>query len=374
MLVALALILSSLVVAIPAAHAQAQTAGEITGQVLDPSKAAISNAVVTATNSANGAVRKAQTDSQGHYALTNLRVGTYTVTVAHEGFQQLKQTGLMLNVATTVTLNLTLTVGAVNQEVLVTSDAPIIDKSDASTGTVLDNQQVGELPINGRDYARFSLLTPGAIFRSNFIADLTFDGLHSVHNQFSIDGIDASRVDQAYMANGFERGARLLTGSLDTIEQFNVQTSDYGAEYGRAAGSYINIATKSGTNVFHGTVYDYFRNNILDARNFFATTGPAPEFRFNDFGGNIGGPIRKEKTFFFLNYEGSRQRIGITGSGTVPSALERREVEATSPQLTPILNMFPIGTSAGPDQFTDFTTTQVSDVREDTGSIRFDQV
>ena len=326
-LVALALILSSLVVATPAAHAQAQTAGEITGQVLDQSKAAISNAAVTATNSATGAVRKAQTDSQGHYALTDLPVGTYSVIVEHEGFQQLTQTGVMLNVATTVTLNSTLTIGPVSQKVVVTSEAPIIDKADASTGTVLDNQEVSELPINGRDYARFSLLTPGAIFRSNYIADLTFNGLHSVHNQFSIDGIDASRVDQPYMANGFERGARLLTGSLDTIEQFNVQTSDYSAEYGRAAGSYINIATKSGTNDFHGTAYDYFRNNILDARNFFATTGPAPEFRFNDFGGNIGGPIRKEKTFFFLNYEGSRQRIGITGSGTVPSALERSEVE-----------------------------------------------
>src|SRR5580692_6535075 len=274
MLVALALILSSLVVAIPAAHAQAQTAGEITGQVLDPSKAAISNAVVTATNSANGAVRKAQTDSQGHYALTDLPVGTYSITVEHEGFQQLKQTGLMLNVATTVTLNLTLAVGAVSQKVVVTSEAPFIDKADASTGTVLDNQEVGELPINGRDYARFSLLTPGAIFRSNFIADLTFEGLHSVHNQFSIDGIDASCVADPFMANGFERGARLLTGSLDTVEQFNVQTSGYSAEYGRAAGSYINIATKSGTNDFHGTAYDYFRNNILDARNFFATIGP----------------------------------------------------------------------------------------------------
>jgi len=375
MLVALALSLLSLGGAIPAALAQAQTAGEITGQVLDPTKAAISDATVTATNSANGAVRKAQTDSQGHYALTNLPVGTYCITVEHEGFQQLKQTGVMLNVAKTVTLNVTLTVGSVKQELVVTSEAPIIDKADASTGTVFDNQEVGELPINGRDYARFSLLTPGAVFRSNYIADLTFDGLHSVHNQFSIDGVDASRVDQPYMANGFERGARLLTGSLDTIEQFNVQTSDYSAEYGRAAGSYINIATKSGTNDFHGTAYDYFRNNILDARNFFAITGRAPEFRFNDFGGNIGGPIRKEKTFFFLNYEGSRQRIGITGSGTVPSALERSEIEATSPQLTPILNMFPIGTSAGPDQFTDnYMTTQVSDVREDTASIRFDQV
>jgi hypothetical protein len=154
------------------------------------------------------------------------------------------------------------------------SETPIIDKADASTGRVLDNEEVGELPINGRDYARFSLLTPGAIFRSNFIADLAFEGLHSVHNQFSIDGIDASCVADPFMANGFERGARLLTGSLDTVEQFNVQTSGYSAEYGRAAGSYINIATKSGTNDFHGTAYDYFRNNILDARNFFATIGP----------------------------------------------------------------------------------------------------
>ena len=124
MRVALAFILSSLVGAMPAAHAQAQTAGEITGQVLDPSKAAISNAAVTATNSATGAVRKAQTDSQGHYALTNLPVGTYSITVEHEGFQQLKQTGVMLNVATTVTLNLTLTLGSVKQEVVVTSEAP----------------------------------------------------------------------------------------------------------------------------------------------------------------------------------------------------------------------------------------------------------
>ena len=253
MRVILAVILSSLFGATPAAHAQAQTTGEIIGQVLDPSKALISNAAVTAANSATGAVRKAQTDSQGHYALTNLAVGMYSITVEHEGFQQLTQTGVMLNVAATVTLNMTLSVGSVKEEVVVKSEAPIVDKAGASTGTVLDNQEVGELPINGRDYARFSLLTPGAILRSNFIADLTFDGLHSVHNQFSIDGIDASRVDQPYMANGFERGARLLTGSLDTVEQFNVQTSDYSAEYGRAAGSYINIATKSGTNDFHGT-------------------------------------------------------------------------------------------------------------------------
>src|SRR5439155_448753 len=246
--------------------AQAQTAGEITGQVFDNSKAAVADATVTARNVGTGETRSVQTDSQGHYRITELRVGTYDVSSERQGFRRQVQTGVVLSVAATVQLNFTIQVGAVNEEVVVTSEAPIIEKSDASTGTTMDTQQIGELPINGRDYARFALMTPGAVLRSNFIADLSFNGLHTVHNQFSIDGIDASRVDQPYMANGFERGARLLTGSLDTISEFKVQTSDYGAEYGRAGGSYVNIVTKSGTNEFHGSIFEYFRNDIFDAK------------------------------------------------------------------------------------------------------------
>src|SRR5580658_5259578 len=351
-----------------------QTAGRIAGQVTDQTKASIPNAKVTAENTATQLKREVTTDQQGRYVFDDLPIGTYTVSVAAAGFQSQMRSGLELNVASSLVVDFTPPTGQVNEAVEVKAQTEVVDPN-AANGQLMDNKSVVDLPINGRDYARFTLLTPGAVAVYNYIADTTFNGMSSVSNQFSIDGIDASRVDEPYMANGFERGARLLTGSLDTVEQFNVQTSDYNAEYGRAAGSYINIATKSGTNDFHGTAYDYFRNNILDARNFFATTGPAPEFRFNDFGGNIGGPIRKWKTFFFLNYEGSRQRIGITGSGTVPSALERSEAEATSPQLTPILNMFPIGTAAGPDQFTDnYVTTQVLDVRENTASIRADQV
>lgn len=212
--------------------------------------------------------------------------------------------------------------------------------------------------------------------RSNYIADLSFNGLHTVHNQFAIDGIDATRVDQPYMSNGFERGARLLTGSLDTIAEFRVQTSNYRAEYGRAAGSYVNIATKSGTNAYHGDLYDYLRNNFFDARNFF-NTKPAPqaEYRFNDFGGNIGGPIKKDKTFFFVNYEASRQRIGITTSGTVLSALGRADVLARSPALAPVVDIIPLGngTITSDPRVQNYTTTGVSNVREDTGSIRIDQ-
>jgi hypothetical protein len=354
--------------------AQAQTAGEITGQVFDNSKAAVADATVTAKNVGTGEARSVQTDAQGHYIITELRVGAYDVSAEHQGFRREVKTRVLLNVAATVELNFTIQVGALSEEVVVTSDAPIIEKGDASTGTTMETQQIDDLPINGRDYARFALLTPGAVLRSNFIADLSFNGLHTVHNQFSIDGVDASRVDQPYMANGFERGARLLTGSLDTISEFKVQTSDYGAEYGRAGGSYVNIVTKSGTNEFHGSVFEYFRNDILDAKNFFAVkTAPKPEFRYNNFGGNIGGPIRRNSTFFFVNYEGSRQRIGITGSGTVPSATLRSEVLARSPQLSGILGLFPIGTTHTSDPLVDnFTTTSVSAIREDTGSVRLD--
>src|SRR4029453_18649159 len=131
-------------------------------------------------------------------------------------------------------------------------------------------------------------------------------------------------------------------GSLATIAEFRVQGSNYQAQYGRAAGTYINIATKSGSNEFHGTAFEFFRNNVLDARNFF-NTKPAPQaqFRFNDFGGNFGGPIIKNKTFFFINYEGSRQRVGITGTGTVPSQLMRDRVRTTSPALIAILETMP---------------------------------
>ena len=355
-------------------RAQAPTSGQITGQILDSSKAAIPNVTVTATNAATRAVQTAKTNSQGFFTLADLTVGTYSVSAEHEGFQRETQTGVVVNVAATVQLSMVLGIGSAREELTVTSQAPLIDTTDSSTGTVMNNLQVTELPTNGRDYARFSLLIPGAVFRSNYISDLAFDGLHTVHNQFSIDGIDASRVDQPYMANGFERGARLLTGSLDTVAEFNVQTSDYSAEYGRAAGSYINIATKSGTNQIHGTAFEFFRNDIFDARNYFATSGPKPEFRYNDFGANVGGPIVKDKTFFFVNYEGSRERIGITGSGTVPSDYTRSLVLATSPQLAPILDMFPVSSTPGPDEYTaDYTITAVSDVREDTSSIRLDQ-
>jgi len=351
----------------------AQTAGRIAGQVLDQTQASIPSAKVVAENTGTGSRREVTTDQQGRYVFADLPIGKYKVLVEASGFQPQIRSELQLNVASALTVDFSLAAGTLTQAVEVKGQAETVDPL-AANGQLMGNRSVMDLPINGRDYARFSLLTPGAVSTNNFIAMITFNGMQSIHNQFSIDGVDASRVDQPYMANGFERGARLLTGSLDTVEEFRVQTSNYNAEYGRAAGTDVRVVTKSGGNQFHVTLFEFFRNDFFDARNFFNTKPTAmPKFRYNNFGGNLSGPIIKDKTFFFANYEGSRQRVGIVGSGTVPSQAMRDQVLKTSPALAELLNQFPLGQTATSNPLiSNYLTSAVSQVREDTGSIKVD--
>ena len=351
----------------------AQTAGNLTGQVFDSSQAAIPGALVTAELVGSGQKRQATTDSQGRYSIPTVPIGTYKITAEQKGFQPKVFPTVQVGVAQSVTIDFTLPTGTLSEVVEVSSQATMLDAGN-TTGSTYNNRALVELPINGRDYARLSLLTPGAVASSNYIAMLTFNGQQSIQNQFQIDGVDATRVDQPYMANGFERGSRLLTGSLETIEEFRAQTSTYPAEYGRASGTYVNIATKSGANDTHGSLFEFFRNNALDARNFFNTKpNPQAAFRYNDFGGNLGGRIKRDKTFYFANYEGSRQRVGITGTGTVPSASLRAQVLAKSPVLATILALFPGGTSSTANALIDnYNTTAVSQIREDTGTVKID--
>lgn len=352
-------------------YAQAAN-GSASGTVRDSDEALIVNAVVTLTNTATGIQGTATSSESGRWVFPSVPVGSYTITIESPGFKKVIHSHVVVNVASALLLDTVLTPGGVDQQVEVTADVPMLEKSDSSLSGMTDGRQLQELPINGRDYARFSLLVPGAVARSSYLFDLSFDGLHTVHNQYSIDGVDASRVDQPYMANGYERGARLLTGSMESISEFKVQTSGYQAEYGRAAGSLVNIATKSGGNAFHGELFDYFRNDALDAKNYFVTD--KPEFRYNDFGGNVGGPIYRGKTYFFSNYEGSRQRVGIPVSGTVPSSAVRAAVLAASPSLKPILENIPVGVDESDGITADYSTSGVSNVREDTGSVRVDHV
>lgn len=358
------------VVAFLACPILAQTSGRISGHVLDRSEAFVSGARITAKNTATGQTREVVTDSAGYYSIADIPIGAYSLKAEQTGFRTIERSEVIVGIAESVLADFRLEPGGPDEKITVSGEPPV----QSPAGKEFDSLQLLDLPINGRDYARFSLLTPGAVARTNLIADLSFNGLQTVDNQFAIDGIDASRVDQAYVANGLERGARLLTGSLESIDEFRVQTSNYQAQYGRAAGSYINIATKSGNNQFHGSLFEYLRNDALDARNFFnMKPAPAAELRFNNFGSGLGGPIWKDKTFFFVNYEGSRQRIGITGTGTTPSSLLREAVLTTSPALDPIVSQFPLGTSATSNPLIDnYTVVSVSDVREDTGSVRID--
>ncbi|HTF63660.1 MAG TPA: carboxypeptidase-like regulatory domain-containing protein, partial [Edaphobacter sp.] len=251
-------------------HVIAQAFSGLSGTVSDNSKSVISGAKVTVRNNANASERTTITNSSGFYTFPSLEAGTYMIRVESAGFQTQVIDTVTLKAASSSGVDFTLSVGNANETISVTTDIPELDRTNTSLGDTINEKQIQELPINGRDYARLSLVTPGAVARSRYISDISFDGLHSVHNQFSIDGVDASRVDQPYMANGYERGARLLTGSLETIQEFRAQTSGYPAEYGRAAGSLVNIVTKSGSNQFHGEVYDFFRNEALDASNYFA--------------------------------------------------------------------------------------------------------
>jgi len=357
--------------------------GRITGEVFDPSHATVSEADLRAEHLASGQTFKGTTDKTGHYVFPSLPIGEYRITAEHSGFARQVFERVAVEVGETVRLDIDMSLGQVEQAVQVTSRAPLLDTSGATLGVTMVNDQIVDLPINGRDYARFSLLTPGAVLRGSYIADLTFNGLQSGNNQFSIDGVDATRVDEAFMSNGSERGARLLTGSLDTISEFEVQSGDYSAEYGRAAGSYINIVTKSGTNDFHGTAFEFLRNDAFDARNFFQVAGQPAPIRFNNFGGNLGGPVRRNTMFFFANYEGSRQSIGIVGGGT---ELSPAGMAQAAPAVQPIVALMPTPSTKSP-VLSDIELTSTSNslvdavsffgvnhVTENTGSARLDNI
>lgn len=358
------------------AHAQGQVQANITGQITDASGAAVPGVAVVALHISTGQSWTATTDPAGHYYIAQLPVGVYRVTAEHSGFEKQVIENVTLSVGATVAVNIGLKVGELSQQVEVTAAAPAFQTTNATTGSTMGNAQVSQLPINGRDYGRFSMLTPGATVREGYIADLSFNGLSDVSNTFSIDGIDATRIDDPYMSNGSERGARLLTGSLDSIGEFSIQTGNYGAQYGRSGGAYINIVSKSGSNALHGEVWDFARNTALDARNYFAATNQP--LHYQDFGANIGGPIKKNHLFYYLNYEGSRQGIGVIANGTVPSDAMRTAVQQTSPVLMPFIDEMPTSTTpACSNGVCDpnaalYNGQATSRVREDTGSIRID--
>lgn len=295
----------------------------ITGTVQDTSGAAVAGAKVTVKHTETGLTRTVETDSNGTYRVPSIPVGAYELTAEKMGFQQELRRGINLVVAQEAVVNLTLQVGSVVQQVTVTEAAPLVNTTMASTSGLVSEEQIKELPLNGRSFDQLLTITPGTVnYTSNVgLAGNFFSvvGRRPEENKYTINGIEYLGANAAGQPSG-PYGASGEVLGVDAVREFNVIQHSYGAEYGKRAGGQVTIVTDSGTNQLHGSVFEYLRNSGLDARNYFDQTSNAPPFRRNQFGGSLGGPLKKDKLFLFGNYEGFRQRLAVSSNAVVPDA------------------------------------------------------
>ncbi len=283
--------------------------GRILGRVSDQSGALLSGVKVTATNEATGATHQTQTNASGDYAFPAMPVGTYTLTFDMAGFKTNIMKGITVEINQVVTFNSTLQIGQAKELVEVTSEAPLVDTTTTQLGAIVNNRSVNELPLNARDSYQFLQLQPGVqsqlgssggtFYGSDSAGSVSVNGGRGRSNNFSVNGGDAN--DQFV-------NAAAVQPSPDAIAEFRVITNTFDAEYGRNSGAVVNVVTQSGTNAIHGDVYEYFRNKVLNAQGYFNTV--KPQFNQNQFGGTFGGPIKKDRAFFFASYEGRRIRQG----------------------------------------------------------------
>jgi hypothetical protein len=338
--------------------ARAQVAGAtLSGTVTDESGLVIPNAQISIKNLATGVARGVTTDAAGFYMAPNLLPGTYELTVSAPGFSTQVRTGITLTVGAEQLLNATMHVGRVTDRVEVTGEAPTVQLTSSSISAVVDSTTVRELPLNGRSWSDLAALQPGVAVISTqrqfnsaagaagrglrgFGAQDTISGARPQQNNYRLDGISIN--DYANAGPGSVLGSNL---GVDAVQEFSVLSSNYSTEYGRTSGGVINAITRSGTNQFHGNAYEFLRNSALDARNFFDAS-KIPPFKRNQFGASAGGPIRKDRTFFFGDYEGVRQSKGITQVDTVPSDAARAGMLSTGtvavdPMVQKYLGLYP---------------------------------
>lgn len=299
--------------------------GTIVGVVEDSSGAVVPNADVTLTHTSTAETRQTRTTSSGEFTVPFLHLGNYTVTVTAPGFKTKTLSGITLRVDQTINLRIPLEVGAAAETVEVTGAAPIVDSATSSLGQVIENKQILDLPLNGRNPFALGLLSGNATPMFGMGSNLPFiaGGGRFSANEVTLDGADNNTVSNA---GAIGRNGIAVVPSVDAVQEFKVKTSTFSAEYGHAAGAVINATIKSGTNQFHGTVFEFLRNDKLDANNFFTNAAGQPRapFHQNQFGGAVGGPILRNRTFFFADYQGTRQATSAGSSITdVPPAALR---------------------------------------------------
>jgi outer membrane receptor protein involved in Fe transport len=281
-------------------------AGIISGSVTDPSGAAVAGARVTATSTATGFQRTAETTEGGIFTLVRLPAGPYDVTVEKQGFKLLRRSGVVVNVGSVTPLDARLEIGAVTESVTVTAETGVVETTRSQTSTVVDEKLVRDLPINGRNFLDFTTLTPGVV-RDPRGGDLSFGGQRGTVNSFLIDGADSNNLFFG-QSTGRQGVRNPYSVSMDAVQEFQVNTNSFAPEIGRAAAGVVNVITKSGTNEVHGTGFFFYRDTNLNANNAINKTNNRPRapYKFRQFGGNIGGPVVKNKAFFFFNYDGQR--------------------------------------------------------------------
>src|SRR5215467_6053290 len=302
--------------------------GGIVGTITDPTGARVPGAEVTITNVATNEGLKLSTDASGDYAAKLLRVGTYSVAVKKPGFEKTVNPGVDIGVGQVARIDLQLRVGRASESVEVTGAAPLLQTETSSLGTIETEKRISELPLNGRNFIQLAYLGPGAnsgmsgsnvsggVFENERANEaLSVNGLRVSNNNFLLNGVDN---------NEFGLGGVVVLPPPDAIQEFRTEENSMSAEFGRG-GAAVNVVVKSGTNQIHGGAFEFIRNDVLDARNYFASPPPSPKpgFKRNQFGFFLGGPIKKDKTFIFGDYQGSRVREALSYVSTVPTAAER---------------------------------------------------
>jgi len=300
--------------------------GVMVGRVLDASGAVVPNAIVTVTNKATGVVLTNPVNDAGEYQVLSLIPGTYSVKVTAEGFEGALRDNVVVHVQDRISLEFTLKVGSVKEEVLVTGSEPLLQTQTADVGNVVDSQRVNDLPLNGRRYADLALLEPGVqkFYAANNPAPDRFsvNGNLELQNNFLLNGID----NNSWSENLQEFSVQVVQPPPDAVQEFRVQTRTYSTEFGNSAGAVINATIKSGTNEYHGNLFEYLRNKVLDANSWINNTNNQPRGHFtqNQFGGTFGGPVIKDKTFFFGDLERFTSRQSTTVTSVVPTPLMKQ--------------------------------------------------
>jgi len=359
---------------------------ELSGSITDPSGRTVPGARVIVENSNTAATRTVSSNAHGEYSVPALLPGPYNLTVEAMGFKAIHQNGITVEVGQRARLDFALTIGSNAESITVEGSAPLLNTSDASVSTVIGNRFVENLPLNGRSFSSLIDLAPGVVLiPSNQYegGQFSVNGQRPDANSFLVDGASVNLGNAGSGTNMGQSGAGQLPAtsafggtsnlvSLDALEEFRIQTSTFAPEYGRTPGAQISVVTKSGTNTFHGTAFEYFRNDKLDANDWFANRNALsrPQLRQNDFGGVLGGPIVKDKLFFFGSYEGLRVRQPHVAQTYVPSLASRQTAPAA---VQPLLNAFPLpngpdlgnGTAAFSASYSDPSTLNSSGIRID---------